>query len=167
MGIYEAQCIRNDFITISSVLLCNCCSNFCFTCNHSRQTISNYVNVDLTSHIIRALASSVQGWIHVNPVFELQAIMSWNSYVDSLIAQSQGNIDKATIIGLNGAIWTPAGSVSIFVCCCCCCPFKSNSPLNILYWKPSISCCLVIWSQISGGIAEKSEMCAEGSALCR
>jgi len=38
--------------------------------------------------------------------------MSWNSYVDSLIAQSQGNIDKATIIGLNGAIWTPAGSAA-------------------------------------------------------
>lgn len=36
--------------------------------------------------------------------------MSWDSYVDSLIAQSGNNIEKATIIGLNGAIWTPAGS---------------------------------------------------------
>ena len=98
--------------------------------------------LDLTSHNILALAVVFKHEFVLILLLNLQAIMSWNSYVDSLIAQSQGNIDKATIIGLNGAIWTPAGSVSIFVCCCC--PFKSNSPLNILYWKPSVSCCLVI-----------------------
>lgn len=38
--------------------------------------------------------------------------MSWESYIDSLSDNGRGNISGATIIGLNGAIWTPV-SVSI------------------------------------------------------
>jgi len=33
--------------------------------------------------------------------------MSWDGYIDSIIGNSQGAISSATIVGLNGAIWTP------------------------------------------------------------
>lgn len=39
--------------------------------------------------------------------------MSWDSYVDSLIANSGGVITKGTIIGLNGALWTPGTAEKI------------------------------------------------------
>lgn len=32
--------------------------------------------------------------------------MSWNSYIDNVIAHGAGNIDKACIIGQNGSLWT-------------------------------------------------------------
>lgn len=40
--------------------------------------------------------------------------MSWDSYIDNLIAQSKGaggatHVDKACIIGIDGAPWTTAG----------------------------------------------------------
>lgn len=34
--------------------------------------------------------------------------MSWNSYVDNIVSRAGGHVSKATLIGLNGAIWTPA-----------------------------------------------------------
>ena len=125
MGIYEAQCVRFNFITISSVLLLNCCSNFCFTLQ-SQQTNNIKLRCFWPVILFGHWQVVFKYEFIIILLLNLQAIMSWNSYVDSLIAQSQGNIDKATIIGLNGAIWTPAGSVSIFLCCCCL--FKSNSP---------------------------------------
>lgn len=33
--------------------------------------------------------------------------MSWDAYVDYVISRSQGSVTAATLIGLNGAIWTP------------------------------------------------------------
>lgn len=37
----------------------------------------------------------------------LAATMSWDSYIDNLIGRSQGSIDRASIIGLNGGgKWT-------------------------------------------------------------
>ena len=38
--------------------------------------------------------------------------MSWNSYVDNIIAQSAGQCDKACIIGLNGSLWTTADNAN-------------------------------------------------------
>ena len=43
--------------------------------------------------------------------------MSWDSYLDNLIARSKGSgdkphIDKACIIGLDGSAWTTPGSPS-------------------------------------------------------
>lgn len=34
-------------------------------------------------------------------------IMSWESYVDNMIAHSVQNADKGAIIGLDGGVWTP------------------------------------------------------------
>lgn len=36
--------------------------------------------------------------------------MSWDGYIDSIVDGSQGSITEATIIGLNGAMWTPDSS---------------------------------------------------------
>ena len=33
--------------------------------------------------------------------------MSWESYVDNMIAHSIQNADKGAIIGLDGGVWTP------------------------------------------------------------
>lgn len=33
--------------------------------------------------------------------------MSWESYVDNMIAHSVQNADKGAIIGLDGGVWTP------------------------------------------------------------
>ena len=57
--------------------------------------------------------------------------MSWDSYIDNLIAQSKGSdgsahVDKACIIGIDGgAKWTSDGhgssfkvaQLAVFVCC--------------------------------------------------
>ncbi len=51
--------------------------------------------------------------------------MSWDSYIDNLIAQTKdaagtAHVDKACIIGLDGgAAWTTAGHASAFKVCRC------------------------------------------------
>lgn len=39
--------------------------------------------------------------------------MSWDGYIDNMVASGKETISKGCIIGLNGSVWTPSGTVSI------------------------------------------------------
>ena len=59
--------------------------------------------------------------------------MSWDSYIDNLIAQSQSQIDQAAIVGLNGGKWTTDNHPNVFSLIRLLCP--ALRLLRIVVWS--------------------------------
>ena len=92
-------------------------SSICHRC--STAPVPPATHIPALRNVLSRSSGSVQACnqevtLTASPFSLFQFTMSWDAYVDYVIAKSEGSVSQAVLIGLNGAIWTPASGVSTF-----------------------------------------------------